>query len=395
MAQRSESIQRETLPFWTPVCYPCSDDASEISKVHWLINKVDDFFHICGDIAIPTPRDDIRSLRGAASVVLSEGVYLMDDEGTWLGTTLKILAYITVVIPLIMLFLKVVLRCSHNYHIVPREQVFERRDLEAAGRRAALDRINAERQSEQDRRIAAQRAKEEKRQQGSGPGSGTGPSSASAALAPLPVVAATGARGSAEDRKLPELTKVGAGAGASSASSATPAALDPRIAQWASKYGFDQNKKFTSHLWLGGPDGVTVLESLTLSQAFAWTLNYIKGKTVVKLDHQTVEIEIFERRPHDQSKTSHRQLTPQEVVEMRQRTEMERTMTEILIYQNRFQHKAQDFTSDAFRQETRGADTLDMLEFVLRVLNRERVITNLKDGQMRGEWTFLVPRVST
>jgi hypothetical protein len=120
LLQRTE----KPVPFWTPVTYKLDRDEydQDVSAVMWLTAKVDSFFCLCGSEAILTERviDRIADYNDQHEwVVISHGTQLnIDSFSSCTATIFKILAYMTVIIPVIMLVAKLILRLTYDYHFV-------------------------------------------------------------------------------------------------------------------------------------------------------------------------------------------------------------------------------------------------------------------------------------
>lgn len=93
------------ISFFTPVNYDCLSK----SIGQCLLENVDAYFHLAGEKAV-APSGVIN---GSA-----EGVYIVNEETSFLITALKVASYFTLILPLIMLVAKVILRCTHDFYLM-------------------------------------------------------------------------------------------------------------------------------------------------------------------------------------------------------------------------------------------------------------------------------------
>jgi uncharacterized protein (TIGR02452 family) len=97
------------VSFWTPIHYA----HKPLSLSQKLRATVDGYFYLGGKVAVPLDQD-------------SQVVILHDGHPSLWKTATKIVSYLTFVLPLIVLYVKVLLRCRHpfyalNLHIAPTE----------------------------------------------------------------------------------------------------------------------------------------------------------------------------------------------------------------------------------------------------------------------------------
>ncbi len=94
-----------SVSFFTPINYggfarTCGES---------LLEAVDDYFYLGGSKAQYIPGHTLGN---------SEGVAISQNSSSLFKTLLKIVSYCTVIIPLIVLLAKMILRCSHQFHLV-------------------------------------------------------------------------------------------------------------------------------------------------------------------------------------------------------------------------------------------------------------------------------------
>lgn len=82
----------------------------------WFLEKVDDYFFLSGKKACVIANQSQEA---------DKGTILLDQESPWYMTCLKVVSYLTVGIPLIMLVAKKCLRNEHHFHLIDPKQELE------------------------------------------------------------------------------------------------------------------------------------------------------------------------------------------------------------------------------------------------------------------------------
>lgn len=100
------------VSFFTPISYQTISN-SEKSP---LLEKVDDYFYLCGKKAHVIGLTKNKQ----------EKVVLSESKSSRLANVAKVISYFTVLIPLIMLMAKVVLRSKHNFKLIDPKQKLEK-----------------------------------------------------------------------------------------------------------------------------------------------------------------------------------------------------------------------------------------------------------------------------
>lgn len=93
------------VDFWTPVTYYNYPR----SFVHSLIELCDWHFYLAGKQA---------TVVSGFAIGKSEGVIFEEGASRWPSTVLKIVAYVTIIIPAIIFVLKCIFRFTHKYHLI-------------------------------------------------------------------------------------------------------------------------------------------------------------------------------------------------------------------------------------------------------------------------------------
>lgn len=259
------------VSFWDPVAFSTAYNAQEISTVQWLTEKVDGFFHCSGDLWIPTGKaeDKVNGSLGLHPV--------SDDAGcSYVSTILKIIAFMTLVVPFLLLIAKLALRLTQNFHVA----LPKREDPPASPRQEQKEQIRASSSPGPAEVPAVAEAAPERE----GPGSPPKPSSEATSEGMLFESKSSG---------------TGAAPAAQMQVDATGQAL---INRWAERYGFDPKRKFQNAIgqlkkdpdsFLNKPEGpfdqfkaqcinAGVQDgSIDLFTAFGWMYNLIQKITPV------------------------------------------------------------------------------------------------------------------
>lgn len=100
------------LNFFTPVSF--GDQPKSCTQA--LLETVDSYFYLGGKKAYVIPGHIQQDIKGTV---------LTEDSAPFLITALKVLSYLTVILPMIMLIAKAILRSFDSFHIVNVQQVLE------------------------------------------------------------------------------------------------------------------------------------------------------------------------------------------------------------------------------------------------------------------------------
>jgi hypothetical protein len=100
------------LGFFTPIQF--ANQHKTFSQR--LVETVDSYFYLGGRKAYVIP----GHAQGR-----SEGIIFEDDTALFVTTTLKVISYLTLVIPAVMLIAKALLRSSYNFHLLDVQQKLE------------------------------------------------------------------------------------------------------------------------------------------------------------------------------------------------------------------------------------------------------------------------------
>ena len=103
----------ERVAFFTPVNFGGDQPKSSTES---LIESVENYFYLGGKKAYVIPGEINQN---------SKGVVLLQDSPALLAVVLKVISYLTVIIPVVMLIAKAIVRSLYHFHIIDAKQKLE------------------------------------------------------------------------------------------------------------------------------------------------------------------------------------------------------------------------------------------------------------------------------